>query len=140
MTLPAPILLAEDEEADVFMLRRALQKAEVSSPLVVVRDGQEAIDYLSGAHPYSDRATYGMPGLLILDLKMPRMSGFEVLAWLAQRPDLNHIPAVVMSSSSYDEDIQIARELGAREYHVKPTSSGDLVDILKQLSGRWLQQ
>ncbi len=134
----APILLAEDEETDVIILRMALEQAGISNPLIVARDGEEVIQYLTGRFPYSDRLKYPLPALIILDLKMPRMTGFEVLSWLAARHDLGDLPAIVLSSSSYDEDIQKARQLGVREYFVKPHSFDSLVNIMQQISRRWL--
>ncbi|HZR17094.1 MAG TPA: response regulator [Verrucomicrobiae bacterium] len=133
------ILLAEDEETDVVMFRLALKRAEMLFPLQVANDGQEAVDYLSGHDPYDNRTRYPLPALIILDLKMPRMSGFDVLAWLSGRPDLRQIPAVVLSSSSYAQDIQRATELGAREYYVKPHSVDALSKLLQSATGKWLQ-
>ncbi len=138
MSAQSPILLAEDEGTDAFMVRRGLQKAGLIYPLIVARDGQEALEYLNGQPPYADRLAHPLPGLLLLDLKMPRLSGFEVLAWLAQRPDLRQIPAVILSSSSYEEDIQKALQLGAREYYIKPSSTTELIRILQTLCARWL--
>jgi CheY-like chemotaxis protein len=133
-----PILVAEDEESDVVLLRMALEKAGVPNPLITARDGQETIEYLSGEGQFSDRTTNPLPGLLILDLKMPRMTGFDVLCWLAANPAFKELPVVVLSSSSYEEDMTKARQLGAREYYVKPHSLKQLVEILRQLAERWL--
>src|ERR1051326_4416067 len=112
-----PILVAEDEESDVMILRMAVRKAELPNRLIFVRDGQEMIGYLEGAGRYQNRAEYPLPGLLILDLKMPRMTGFDVLAWLAKHPRLNVLPTVVLSSSSHHADIAKAREMGAKEFY-----------------------
>jgi CheY-like chemotaxis protein len=133
-----PVLVAEDEETDGFILRLGFERAGLPNPLLVVRDGQEALDYLIGNAPYADRSIHPLPALLLLDLKMPRMNGFEVLAWLATRPDFKDLPAVVLSSSSDDSDIQKARQMGARDYFVKPHSLSDLVKILQRLHTRWL--
>ena len=111
-----PILAAEDEESDRLILELVFEKASLPHPLVMVRDGQEAVDYLSGSGRFVDRSVHPFPALLILDLKMPRMNGFDVLVWLATQPQLKELPAVVLSSSSDDSDIKQARELGAREY------------------------
>src|SRR5258706_12776145 len=116
----APILLAEDDENDVFFLRRALARSGLGNPLIAVRDGQEAVDYLAGIGPYADRASHPLPGLIFLDLKMPRMNGFEVLLWLSSRPEFGELPVVVLTSSAQDSDIRKARELGADDYQVKP--------------------
>ena len=133
-----PILAAEDEETDRFILNLGFERAKLPHALVTVRDGAECVDYLSGTGVFADRALHPLPVLLILDLKMPRMDGFEVLGWLARRPDFKNLPVVVLSSSSDDSDIQKARGLGARDYFVKPTALSDLVKILQSLQTRWL--
>jgi CheY-like chemotaxis protein len=133
-----PILLAEDEESDAMLFGLALKRANLTHPIVVARDGQEAVDYLSGIPPFSDREANPLPSLLVLDLKMPRMTGFEVLAWLATRPDLNQIPAVVLSSSSYQVDIQKATQLGAREFLIKPHTVDQLANVLEATVKRWI--
>ena len=137
-TSAASILLAEDEETDVVMFRLALKRGGLAFPLIVRHDGQEAIDYLSGQEEQTDRARYPFPSLIVLDLKMPRMTGFDVLAWLGSRPQLRAIPAVVLSSSSYPQDIQRAVQLGACEYYIKPHSVGELVKVLQVATGKWL--
>jgi CheY-like chemotaxis protein len=138
-TSSAPsILLAEDEETEVMLFELALQSAGPQYPLIVTRDGKEAIDYLSGEPPYSERSAHPMPGLMVLDLKMPRLTGFDVLSWLEARPHLRSIPAVVLSSSSYPEDIQKAARLGAREYYIKPHSLSELGKLLRSIIDRWL--
>jgi CheY-like chemotaxis protein len=133
-----PILAADDEETDRFILKLAFDNAKLSHSLVTVRDGKEAVDYLSGHAPFTDRAIHPLPALLLLDLKMPRLDGFEVLAWLATRPDFKDLPVVVLSSSSDDSDIKRARQLGARDYFIKPHTLSELVKILHGLQSRWL--
>ena len=132
------ILLVEDDANEVFLFERAFRKAELTNPLCVARDGQEVIDYLAGNGEYSDRTRYPLPSLLLLDLKMPKLTGFDVLAWLGTRPDLN-IHAVVLSSSSYPEDIPRAKKLGAREYFIQPHSLAELGKLLQNAVNRWLQ-
>lgn len=138
MNANATVLAAEDEPTDGYILQLAFERAGLTNPLTLVSDGQAAVNYLTGTPPYDDRAVHPLPGLLILDLKMPRMNGFDVLAWLRAHPDFNALPAVVLSSSSDDEDIARARSLGARDYFVKPHSLDDLVAILHRLSAHWL--
>lgn len=132
------ILLAEDEETDVMMFQLALRLAGISPSVFVVRDGQEAVDYLSGSDPYNDRTAFPLPALIVLDLKMPRMTGFDVLSWLKSEEALRGIPAVILSSSSYPQDIQQAMELGARDYYIKPHSVRELAKLLQQATGKWL--
>ncbi len=133
-----PILVAEDEESDAFILRLACRKAGQLRPLVIVPDGQEAVDYLGGQGRYADRSVYPLPALVVLDLKMPRMTGFDVLGWMAARFENNGIPAVVLSSSADESDIAKARRLGAREYFIKPHRLDELVEIARHLEVRWL--
>ena len=132
------ILLAEDEESDVFLLRQAMKKAGLPHRLVVAQDGQEAVDYLNGEAPYTNRTQYPLPDLLLLDLKMPRLSGFDVLVWLRERPDLKTLPAVVLTSSADEADRKRARELGAADYQVKPSDFPGLVKTLQEIQARWL--
>jgi len=100
---------------------------------VMVHDGQEAVDYFGGKGRYADRSAHPLPALLVLDLKMPRMNGFDVLAWLAKEPDFKHIPVVVLSSSANELDVNKARQLGAREYFVKPHRLEELIKIAHQM-------
>jgi CheY-like chemotaxis protein len=138
MAKQAPILVADDDENDIFFLCRALERAGLRNPLIITHDGQEVIDYLGGAAPYADRARHPLPGLLLLDLKMPRMNGFEVLAWMEAHPEFNELPVVVFSSSSQEEDIRKARQLGADEYQIKPSDFYKLVQLVQEISARWL--
>ncbi len=133
-----PILLAEDEETDVVMFQFALKRSGLAFPVIVARDGQEAVDYLSAHDPNNPREAHPLPALIVLDLKMPRMTGFDVLSWLRSQPGLRQIPAVVLSSSSYPQDIQQAVELGAREYYIKPHSLAELSQVLQTAASRWL--
>ena len=133
-----PILAAEDEESDRMILELAFGSAKLPCPLVFVPDGQEAMDYLSGKGRYADRAAHPLPALIVLDLIMPRMNGFDVLGWLAEQPDLKQIPAVVLSSSAHECDMNIARQLGAREYFVKPHNLDELIKIAHQMQALWL--
>ena len=132
------ILVADDDQNDVFFLRRAFQKSGLVNSMVHVADGQEAIDYLSGEANYNDRKKFPLPALLLLDLKMPKVDGFDVLTWLKSRPDFNSLPVVVLSSSSREDDIQRARALGADDYRVKPADFDDLLAMAQELAARWL--
>jgi DNA-binding response OmpR family regulator len=132
------VLAAEDEEGDATLLRLAFRRAGIPHPLIVVHDGQEALDYLSGNAPYTDRVSYPMPGLLLLDVKMPRLNGFDVLAWWITRPELRDLPVVVLSSSCHESDMTKARMMGAREYIVKPHGFMQLSNIMQDLCRRHL--
>jgi CheY-like chemotaxis protein len=137
MNLNEPVvLLAEDDPNDVFFMRRALTKAEITFPLNVVNDGQEAIDYLAGTDKFGDRTQYPLPSLILLDLKMPFLDGFEVLAHMQSQPSLKDIPVLVLTSSAEDRDRQRAAELGAKGYFVKPPTRETVTEILGFLNSR----
>ena len=116
-----------------------LQKAGLPHKIIHVIDGQDAIDYLSGEGSYSDRAKHPFPNLLLLDLKMPRLTGFDVLDWLQHQPGIQELPVVVLSSSDYPADIEQARKLGATEYKIKPGNPQLLVELLEEFDTRWLR-
>lgn len=124
------ILLAEDDPNDVFFMQRALAKAGLSTRLHVVRNGQEALEYLGGLGKFSDRTEFPLPSLLLLDLKMPFVDGFEVLTWTRSQPGLKQLPVVVLTSSSEDRDRERAAEIGATAYFVKPPTREMVAEIL----------
>jgi CheY-like chemotaxis protein len=128
------ILLAEDNSDDVLIFRRALRQAQVSCALTVVNDGQEAIDYLAGDGLYHDRQSYPLPSLILLDLKMPGKSGFDVLEWRRQNDLIRNIPAVVLTSSPEARDMDKANQLGASGYLLKPPTPEKLLEVLNGLS------
>jgi len=132
------VLVAEDDPTDVFLLKRAFQLAQVPATLHFVRDGQEAIDYLEGQDGYKDRAEHPLPDLLLLDLKMPRLNGFDVLAWLRRQPGLKRLLVTVLTSSDQPDDINRAYDLGANSYLLKPHNSSQLSDLVAQVKRYWL--
>jgi CheY-like chemotaxis protein len=133
------ILLAEDDENDVWFVKRALNWADIHNPVQVVRDGQEAIDYLTGANQFADREKFPLPQLALLDIKMPHMTGLEVLEWLRTKaePGLRRLPVIVMSSSGIQSDIDRAYDLGVNAYLVKPSAFQELVTLLKATTDFW---
>jgi CheY-like chemotaxis protein len=131
------ILVAEDNEDDIFALKRAFKKAQLGNPLQVVNDGQAAVDYLSGAGEYADRQRFPLPLLMFLDLKMPYLNGFEVLSWIRERPDLESLPVVVLTSSDENRDHQRAYSLGARSYLVKPPDPDEIKRLIESLEPLW---
>src|SRR5580765_18252 len=132
------VLICEDSREDTFLLRHAFVKAGLSHRLVDVRNGQQAINYLSGIGLYTDRQQHPLPNLVLIDLKMPLLDGFEVLAWIQTRPELQSIPVIVVSGSNQPTDIEAARKLGARDYLVKPKDWYELVKFARLLHDRYL--
>ena len=134
------ILIAEDVEEDVLLLRLAFDKADIKASLQFVRNGQAAVAYLSGEGVYADRIQYPMPRLVLLDLKMPIMSGYEVLKWRQGRRELRHIPVVAFSSSVLEKDIGEVLDLGASAYVAKPVGFSELIEVARAIAGFWLGQ
>lgn len=136
MSATAEILLAEDDESDVFLLRRAFKEAGMSHhKLTVTIDGQEAMDFMwHRGHSEEDR----LPALALLDLKMPRRTGLDVLEWMRAQPALRCLPAVIFSSSARREDVERAYSLGANAFIVKPASTAQRVEIARFLN-EWLR-
>ncbi|MHC4091588.1 MAG: response regulator [Planctomycetota bacterium] len=131
------ILLVEDDSNDVLLIQRAFSKAKLANPLQVVEDGDEAVAYLSGQGPYADRERSPLPVLMLLDLKLPRKSGFEVLEWLRQQPRLKRLPVVVLTGSKETKDVDKAYDLGVNSYLVKPVTATGLVEMVKALDLYW---
>jgi CheY-like chemotaxis protein len=133
------ILLAEDDEDHVFMFLRAIRQAGIDTPVHVVRDGQQAINYLEGTGIFSNRAEHPLPDLLLLDLKMPRKNGFEVLKWIGERPSLKPLRVVVLTTSERIWDVDQAYLLGANSFLVKPLEFDEFKNMLTALCQYWLR-
>jgi DNA-binding response OmpR family regulator len=121
------VLLVEDNEDDVFAFRYALKGAGLSVELNVVTDGQQAVDYLAGEGKFADRE---LPSLLFLDLKLPYVSGHEILEWMRERKELDSISVIVLSGSDESRDHARVEEKGVDRYLVKPPSPEDLLGVL----------
>lgn len=134
------ILLIEDDPNDVLLIKRAFRKVNNKYSINFVDNGEDAIAYLKGDNNYSDREQYPLPSLIILDLKLPRKSGHEVLEWLKKQQNLKYIPCVILTSSNRDEDIKKAFDLGANSYFIKPASFDTLQQIIKNLKNYWSLQ
>ncbi|MGH2556605.1 MAG: response regulator [Actinomycetota bacterium] len=132
-----PILLVEDDASQALLVERVLARAQLTNPLTAFRRGDDAIAYLQGSGPFSDRAQYPLPALMLLDVHVPGKSGLEILGWLREQPALGHIPVVVLSGSAESEDIDRAYELGAESYLVKPVAFDALLDTVSSLGLAW---
>jgi CheY-like chemotaxis protein len=132
------ILLVEDDPNDVMLVKRAFEKANIVNPIQVVDNGEDAQDYLLGEGKFSNRESFPLPVIILLDLKLPRRSGLEVLEWLRQQPNLKRIPVVILSSSTENRDINNAYDIGVNSYLIKPVEFNDLLDLVKNLKLYWL--
>jgi CheY-like chemotaxis protein len=139
MTEETPILLVEDNEDDAVLTKRALSLAGVTNPIVVVETGPAAIDYLAGTNQFHDRARHPLPAVVLLDLKLPMMSGHEVLSWIRSQRHLEGLVVVVLTSSSEPSDLRRSYSLGANSYLVKPLTTGQLIDLGKAFQWPWLK-
>jgi CheY-like chemotaxis protein len=134
-----PILLVEDDSNDVLLVQRTFQKAGLLNSLNVVRDGEQAIKYLRGDGDYADRQRFPLPFLMLLDLKMPGMDGFEVLRWVRSESDLKRLLVVVLTSSNLQKDVDWAYELGANSYLVKPVGSDEMANLIQRFEVYWTE-
>ena len=133
------ILLAEDEENDVVLMKHAFKEVGILNPLQVAQDGKEAMDYLSGNGGYADRERFPLPCLTLLDLKLPRVMGLEVLKWMRGQPELKNLIVIIFTSSRLEPDIEMAYQLGANAYLVKPSSPRELREIAAGIKRFWLE-
>jgi CheY-like chemotaxis protein/two-component sensor histidine kinase len=132
------VLYVEDEESDALFMERAFAEKGLASALQVVGDGRAAIDYLSGAGKYGERSDFPLPTVVLLDLNLPQVPGFEVLRWMRNHPDFAATPVVVFSSSTREDDRAKARQLGANEFVTKPKSGMDFGGVVEMLREKWL--
>lgn len=132
-----PILHVDDDQNDLVLLEHACRAADLSYLVKTAADGEMAIAYLSGRGLYANRNEYPLPAVILLDLKMPRKTGFEVLSWIRSQPALKRIPVFIFTSSRHQEDIDRAYELGANAYLVKPVGFERLVEEIRALD-LWL--
>lgn len=140
MTTPRhSVLYVEDEPDDVLFMHVAFRRARVPVPLHCVSDGQQAVNYLRGDPPYDDRVRHPLPSVVLLDLNLPLLSGFEVLHWIRHESPCRDIPVVVFSSSGRSEDRHRAEELSASDYWLKPASGTQFEAAARELHERWLR-
>jgi len=133
------ILLAEDEEDYVLLIKQAFLKAEIQNPLFVVSTGGELMAYLKGEGKYANRDEYPLPDLLLLDIKLPGFTGLEVLGWVRSQPGLSGLRVLVLTSSDHMRDINDAYRLGANSFLLKPYDFSDLVHLAKMIQEFWLR-
>jgi len=138
MNVKQTILLVDDSENDLFLMRAAFKKAEFHSPLHAVQNGEEAIAYLKGEGIYSDRDQYALPAVMLLDLNMPRKNGFQVLEWVRAQPELKRLSVIILTASLRTEDVERAFDLGANAFLVKPATLDYLITMIRWLRD-WLE-
>jgi CheY-like chemotaxis protein len=133
------ILLVEDREDDIVVIQRAFKRTQIQTAIQIARDGEEAISYLSGTGKYVNRAEYPLPWLVLLDLKMPRADGFEVLKWIRQQAGCRCLIVVVLTSSEQIRDVNKAYALGANSFMVKPLDFENTAALVELMHQYWLQ-
>lgn len=134
----AHILLVEDNRMDVELTLDAFKEARLLNTIYVSPNGQDALNYLFGRDKYADRITYPMPNLVLLDLKLPGIDGFEVLRQVKSAPILKRLPVVILTSSKEEGDRALTYDIGANSYIVKPVSFDGFLDVIKQIEGYWI--
>lgn len=131
------ILIAEDDRNDAFLLELAIRKNEIPNAVHIVEDGQQALDYLEGKGKFGDRRKYAFPRVVITDLKMPRMNGFEVLKWIRGHPKCSVLPTILLSGSGLAADVIKAYRLGANSYFQKPATLHELTELVRVAHQYW---
>lgn len=139
MTADRTMLLVEDNKDDVFLMNRALRRARIVNPVVVVETGQEAMDYLSGAGRFADRGSYPTPVVVFLDLKLPFVYGHEVLAWIRRQKQFESLIVIVLTSSNEASDLSRCYSLGANSYLVKPPTADQIEALARAFKWHWLE-
>lgn len=132
------VLHVEDDEHDVLFLQIAFEEAKIPNPVAVARDGREALAYLKGEGKYSNRQRHPLPGLVLLDLRLPYVPGHQVLKWIRGQPEMAALPVIICSSSAEAKDVNACYALGANGYIVKPSSPRELAEVARHLKKYWL--
>src|SRR5581483_2248097 len=127
------ILIVEDDAADAALLRRGFEKAKVLNPILHFANGDDAFAYLAGAREYADRAKHPLPALILMDLKLPGMTGLQLLQWKRTQPEVRRIPVVVLTGDRQVSTVNAAYDLGANSYLVKPGNPADIVEMVRQI-------
>jgi CheY-like chemotaxis protein len=129
------ILLVEDNEDDVFLMQRAMKKLAIEYPMHVAINGRDALDYFQAVGKYADRIAYPIPSVIFLDLKLPFVHGFEVLDWIVHQSSLKQVPVAILTSSPEESDREMAYQLGAKFFLVKPPTPEMLEEVLHSILG-----
>lgn len=132
------ILLVEDNEDDVILIQRALKKGGIAAPVHIARDGDEAVDFLTRADQFRETRSTSLPTMVLLDLKLPKRNGFEVLQWIRSHVSLAQLPVVVFTTSTQHSDLERAYGLGANSYLKKPVTMGQTTELLRTVGIYWL--
>ena len=132
------ILLVEDDPDDVILTQRAFQKTVSGLPIFVVPNGLEAVRYLDGEGNYGDRLRYPLPDLVLMDLKMPVMNGFDAMKWIRSQPNFKRLPVIILTSSFHESDAARTYESGANSFIIKPVDFNQLVQAMQRLVDFWL--
>ncbi|MEW8531950.1 MAG: response regulator [Candidatus Thiodiazotropha sp.] len=138
MSKPAIILLVEDSRMDVELTLDAFKEARLSNRIEVAYSGQQALDYLFGNDHFANRSQHPLPDLILLDLKMPGIDGFEVLKHLKATPLIKRIPVVILTSSKEEGDRALSYDIGANSYLVKPVAFTGFIEVVRQIEDYWL--
>lgn len=134
-----PVLLVEDDPSDARLIQRAFSKLDATLAMIRLTNGDDVVSYLSGETPYDNRTTYPLPCIVLLDIKLPRRSGFEVLQWVRRQPTpINRLPVVMLTSSRHSVDINRAYDLGANSYLSKPETASQLEHLATRFQSYWL--
>lgn len=134
-----PLLIVEDNEDDLFLMKRALHSARIVNPVMLVETGQEAMDYLGGTGKFADRNSYPVPAAVFIDLKLPFVFGHEVIAWIRRRKEFESLVVIVLTSSNEASDLNRCYSLGANSYLVKPPTAEQLEARAKAFNWQWLE-
>jgi CheY-like chemotaxis protein len=134
------IMLVDDSPDDMELMRIAFKKAGIRNPIAELHSGEQAIAYLTGEDKYADRRHFPLPCLIITDLKMPGVDGFELLKWLMEQPAFEPVPKIVLTASAHEEDKKRARELGCAAYLTKPNQLAGLVNLVNEMNTGWISQ
>jgi CheY-like chemotaxis protein len=134
------ILSVDDNDVDGALLRRAVKRSAIPASIFTVTEGPQALSYLAGEGIYQDRESYPYPDLVLLDIRMPKMSGLDVLSWIRQQPHLKKTKVLILSASDKPEDIKRANSIGADDYLVKPTKFDELQTMVKTIFNTWLDK